>query len=53
MTQYENSVGTMLLGKVRFGGVDFEGTIYVDDPNKDQDSVGFVFCYQVLAPVLT
>ena len=32
-------------GKVAFNGVDFEGTLYVDDTT-DDDFVGFIFGYQ-------
>ncbi len=47
LSQAKNSLGTMVLGRVRFSGVDFEGTTYVDDPGNDRDSIGFVFSFQV------
>ncbi|KPM12068.1 thrombospondin-4-like protein [Sarcoptes scabiei] len=43
--QTKNSDPGLAVGYHSFGGVDFEGTLYIDE-REDNDYVGFVFSYQ-------
>ena len=43
----ENTQETIVLSKHAYGGVDYRGTLYVDDTS-DDDWVGLIFSYQSL-----
>ena len=46
ITQTLNSDAGLAVGFTKFGGVDYEGTMFVNT-NADDDYIGFIFSYQV------
>jgi len=45
--QEANADPSIILARTKFDSVDFEGTLFIDPQEGDDDYVGFVFSYQV------